>query len=251
MVPSSDTRRTFLATLGTISAGVIAGCLTSSTSFEYPTNFAEDGVDRTAPFGFGSPMDELDSVQIDVRASFTVDDEEMVSEASGKISKAENEYVQTTSDGRIEETEGFDVYFDDPIEYRRIRYEEGEIEYLALEMERSFREFTQLEQMFDMTEEVSFDHVETDADADPIQAIYEAELEPDMTNSWIESQTEQGGPFLGGEMAFKVDEAGKVHTFEAETEFEEVIISVENKYKNFNEVSVTAPEWRDEAKDAT
>ncbi len=242
-------RRRYLAL--SVSAIGIAGCLGSSSNFEYPPGFSENGIDVNAAFGFGSPMDDLDSVQSDYSHQITNPDVDTTNESSIELNREDNRFLRTVNAPFETEIDGVDEYFTDPALYQRVRYADGQREFVHSQRnDLSFRSLMHLDTIPRLVQDVSFGAPEIDEDAEPSRAIYTADTEGIEGNSRIQERIDTDGSLINGGMTLIVDEEGRLHTLELTAAFSDASGIWNIGYDRFNDVTVVEPDWLDQAQEA-
>ncbi len=246
-------RRRFLACSVSGMAIGVSGCLGSTDDFEYPPGFSEDGVQGNLAFGFGSPMDDdLDSVSLFQREMRTTDAGEIVMEGSVEFNRIDDEYARTWTDPFTLNIETVAEFFDGHITYLRLRYIDGDIDFNQLAgPARTYRALTMLDFLTSITEDVALEQVEINENVHPREAVFHTDTQGMESNARIQSWAEHDGPFTHGEMTLVIDEEGMVHSLRILAEFERGTRSWEIEYEGFNDVTVTEPDWLDEAKRTT
>lgn len=250
------TRRRFLGLSAAGSLIGASGCLSNSDDFEFPDGFSEDGVQDYA-FGIGSPMYELDSVGGDY-LDLQVDDEvEIELETTFEVNRVEHQYYGMRTAPFMEEIEHVESYFVDNILYERIRFEDGREEYRRHENPEAFHDFTHrfrnlanLDIIENWAEGVTFELAEINATIQPKQAVYHANTQGMEGTPFIQRRVDRDGSFVDGEMSFVIDDNGMFHSFWALAEFEQATRGNEIEYQNFNNVTISEPEWLADARDA-
>lgn len=252
--PTFGRRRFLTLSVPGVAIGV-AGCLGSSNGFEYPPGFSEDGVESHA-LGYGSPMMDLDSIKGDYRHLRMEDDVERVTESTFEVNRVDQRYRRMLTHPWNEEIEQVYSYFADEVLYERIRYADGRDEYRRHENPGSirdinlqFRDLANLSVAAHWAQGVTFELAEINETVQPKQAIYHANTQGMEGSPPIQRQVEQDGSFVEGEMSFMIDEDGMLHSFWVLAEFEQVTWGSEIEYQDFNDVTVTEPDWVDEARD--
>lgn len=252
------TRRRFLVLSATGAVIGTAGCLTTSDKFDFPDGVSEDRVQPNLVFGFGSPMNDLDSVEGDYYALDMDGDAEIIHESAFEINRVDRQYRRSANAPFMEQVESVDWYFANETLYERIRYEDrrdeyrqpGEIPVSLRDFTHGFRDLANLEIAEHWAEGVTFKLVEINENVEPKRAIYHANTQGMEGSPLIQRRVEQDGAFMDGEISFVIDEDGMLHSIWALAEFEHATRGNEIEYQGFDNVTVSEPDWVADARDA-
>lgn len=248
------TRRTILSAVGTVAGATLAGCISlrrndGVRSFSYPKGFHRDGFDLDAAFGADSPLASIDSVTIIHDRQITIGGEQIESTAHRRVDAIDERF--TTAEERFDELRTqlvlTDTYFGghEVIERRKVEPRSLDFVYRARSHEFSRTGAYRLDELRELTDDVSFEAIAVTTRDDVDVVEYRAEKDDLGADSIIRSIASSLGAVV---LEVVVDAEGMLRTVYLDVELgpdsdDPTSISGNWRYEGYGGTTVEPPDW--------
>lgn len=267
-------RRQLLGATGATLAASLAGCQqpytdddetdpttsqdnggTQNFDFAFPDGFSADSIDLQTALGGESPMASLGSVELTLLRRIDSPNQTQTETQNGVVSQTNDKFYINTETSSGDQTGQQEVFYTDGVVYIRQDYpsqDQVQLQKDNFEFDpRTVYNLAQLQQHLKSLS-VSVDRIEqTDSGTDV--AVYTASTEDFTTDTLFGSLAsgENYGELADGSLELRVDSSGRIHLADFRAEFvnegsDNTVIETAFDYSNFNNASVSRPNWVDE-----